>query len=822
MTTSFPCTLCGLPVKISGNHRPEDSSGRFCCSGCRMVYSMLTESGMADDAADFTQTELFKECVAAGVIPDPAGSVPPSEADGTEEEAGGAVEPDAFAGDTSDHLLSFGFTISGMWCPACAWVVEKALQKADGVERVSCNFSSDRGRVRYDPVRTSPEKIFNIIETLGYKAAPLGKETKKKTGEFVRLAVTAFLTMNVMMLSWAVYSGFFIDLSRISVRMIAWPAFVMATVVVFYGGYPIHRRAFAGIRTGRPGMEALITAGSFSTYFYSVFHLLESSIHLYFDAASMLILLVLIGKMLEQSAKDRIAEGLSDFFSLVPKKVNIVTDRFPGGRYVSAEQLNPGDLFRAREGEILAADGIVEKGQAEIDESSITGEAKPVNAGAGEKVKSGTRILSGDIRVSAQSVGEQSVLGRMIAIMEDSLSGKTARTERFEGLLKFFVPAVILLAAAVYGFWTIIGISSYEAFSRGVSVLVISCPCALGIAIPLALVAGVSKCGEKGILVRDFEAFEKADRLDTIVFDKTGTLTTGKLSVLEVRAMNGFSRREAWRLILALEQGCDHYIARTLLAHGDDRDLSLPQVQDVAFHSNGVCGRHEGRMLRLGSAGFVMSKNRSQDSDSPGGNGDARIISTVFLSADGEMIAAVHLGDTIRNTARNLVTDLSDKGFSTCLVSGDAPAPTFEVASAVGIPSECTRGGLLPDEKAAFVRHLNESGSHTAMVGDGINDAPAMARSDLAVAVHSGLTPGEGVAAITLMQEDPAQLVDFFHLSRIVNRKVRQNLLFALVYNITAIPVAAAGFLNPVIAAGAMLLSSLSVTCNTLLMVRKK
>ncbi|MFO7752676.1 MAG: cation-translocating P-type ATPase, partial [Desulfobacteraceae bacterium] len=593
-------------------------------------------------------------------------------------------------------------------------------------------------------------------------------------------------------------------------------------VVVFYGGYPIHRRAFAGIRTGRPGMEALITVGSFSTYFYSVFHLLESSIHLYFDAASMLILLVLIGKILEQSAKDRIAEGLSDFFSLVPKKVNIITDRFPNGRYVSAEQLGSGDLFRAREGEILAADGVVENGDARIDESSITGEAKPVNAAAGEKVKSGTRILSGDISVRAESVGEHSVLGRMIAIMEESLSGKTARTERFEGLLKFFVPLVILLAVCVYVFWTVIGLSSYEAFSRGVSVLVISCPCALGIAIPLALVAGVSKCGEKGILVRDFEAFEKAALLDTIVFDKTGTLTTGKLAVLDVETMNGFSKQQAWQLILALEQGCDHYIARTLRSGNDARELPLPEIQDVTFHSNGVSGIHDGRMLRLGSAGFVLPKDRRTAPGSLWENTDTRIISTVYLSADDEIVASVHLGDTIRGSVQKLVADLSKNGVSTCLVSGDASAPTFEVASAVGIPSECARGGLLPDEKAAFISRLNESGKRTAMVGDGINDAPAMAQSDLAVAVHSGLTPGEGVAAITLMQEDPAQLTDFFHLSRTVNRKVRQNLIFALVYNITAIPIAAAGFLNPVIAAGAMLLSSLSVTCNTLLLVRKK
>lgn len=809
MNTLVPCKLCGLPVKTGA----DPSKDLFCCNGCKMVYAMLMESDQYKDSTDFKDTDLYRQCVAAGVIPDASGmrtvSVDPA--------AAGSDEP-----ADPDDLLSLNFQIANMWCPACAWVLENTLIRSNGVVKASCNFSSDRGNVLYDPVKTSPEKIFNTIEKLGYKSAFLDEKPMKNTKEFIRLFVTLFLTMNVMMLSWAVYSGFFIELSAHSVQLLAWPAFLMASIVVFYGGYPIHKRALAGITSGWPGMETLISTGSFSTYFYSLFHLFKGSIHLYFDASSMLILLTLTGKMLEQSAKNKIAQGLWGFFSLVPQKVRIWTVQFPKGRYVSIHQLSKGDLFMAEQGEILAADGIVTKGHAVIDESSITGEAKPVNVAVMDKIKSGTRIISGAIQAKAVKVGEESILGRMLSIMENSLSEKTARTQRFENLLKFFVPSVLGLSVLTYFFWMICGLSSYEAFNRGISVMVISCPCALGIAIPLALVAGVSAAGKKGILVRDFEAFERVEGLDTIVFDKTGTLTTGRLEVLGMETKPNFPGKKAWSIVTAMEQGSDHYIAHTIKAYGINQSIAPLDLENIIYHHNGVSCRLEDETYCFGSLDFVKKETGSIPSFVSPSRQGAQIISTVFLSADDQIVAAIHLGDSMKKGVTSLVAGLDKMGLKSFLISGDAEKPTRAAGSFVHIPAEQIHGGLLPHEKAEFIKKLKQSGKKIAMVGDGVNDAPAMAQSDIAIAVHSGLNPGEGVAAITLMQETPVQLLEFITLAGRVNQKVRQNLLFALAYNMISIPVAASGLLNPIIAATAMLLSSLSVTFNTLLLVKRE
>lgn len=820
MKTVLPCKLCGLPVKTQA----DPAKDVFCCNGCKMVYAMLMESGQCKDASDFKDTALYKQCVAAGVIPDTSGQEPVPEAPPAAGSGGvpahGVSGPGSAGPFDSDTLLTFHFQINNMWCPACAWVLENALTRSSGVTTASCNFSSDRGTVRYDPVKTSPDKIFNTIEKLGYKPAFLDQKSKTDTKEFVRLFAVLFLTMNVMMLSWSVYSGFFTDLSAHSVQLLGWPAALMAFVVVFWGGYPIHRRTLSGVTSGWTGMETLISTGSLSTYGYSLFQLSAGSLHLYFDASSMLILLILTGKMLERNAKNKISQGLGAFFSLVPQKVRICTDPFPDGRYVSIRQLSQGDLFMAEQGEILAADGVVTQGTAVIDESSITGEAKPVRAGLEDKVKSGTRIISGKVRVKAVEVGETSILGRMLKIMETSLSSKTAQTRRFETLLKFFVPTVMGLSAATFFFWMLFGLPPHEAFNRGISVLVISCPCALGIAIPLALTAGVSAAGKMGILVRDFEAFERVEGLDTLVFDKTGTLTTGRLEVLGMDAETGFPEKKAWQMITAMEQASDHYIAHTIRAYGMARGIEPLELENLIHHPNGISCRFQNETYRFGSMDFV-TKETGPAPSFPTKQG-AQIISTVFLSEDDKILAAVHLGDSMKTGVASLVADLHKMGFTSFLVSGDAEKTTLAAASFVNIPAEHTRGGLLPHEKADFIKELKQSGKKTAMVGDGVNDAPAMAQSDLAVAVHSGLNPSEGVAAITLMQETPVQFLEFLSLAKRVNLKVRQNLWFALAYNVVSIPVAAAGLLNPIIAATAMLLSSLSVTFNTLLLVKRE
>jgi heavy metal translocating P-type ATPase len=796
-----------------------------------MVYAMLLESDQYRNESDFTQTELYKKCVAAGIIPDPAiKSNPPSTTGTLAESLNSATSvflpPQPSTEDLSQpapgETLICSFGISNMWCPACAWIVEDALRKTKGVVRASCNFSSDRGRVVYDPVKTSPDKILKTVESLGYSIVSLDQAHKKSIREFVRLAVTGLLTMNIMMFSWSIYSGFFWELSHQSVQLLAWPVMIMATIVLVYGGYPIFQRALAGIKAGTPGMETLIATGSFTAYSYSVFNVWAGSLHLYFDASAMLILLILIGKRLEQSARDKISAGLADFFSLAPEKVKLCTEQFPNGRYVSVKQLVKGDIFQAEQGEILAADGLIIHGEAVIDQSSITGEVKPFKGKVYDSVKSGTRIISGLIRVKAVQVGTESVLGKMMAIMENSLSGKTQKTARFEGLLKYFVPGVIGLALLTFLYGIFSGLTLYDSLNRGISVMVISCPCALGIAIPLALVAGVSIAGKSGILVRNFEAFEKIEDLNSFVFDKTGTLTTGKLQLLEIRTFPGFSRDTVLGLASALEAESNHYIALTFKSYGLNHGVIPLPVEKIRPFENGIEGEYQGSIIRLGNRDFVGEAIGLSLVTPDAESGASQVVSEIILAVDGTLAAIFTFGDTVRPRVKELISDLRRKQHAIYLVSGDASTATLAAAYASGIDKNESQGDMLPHEKAEFIKQLKKTGKSVAMVGDGINDAPAMAEADLAVAVHSGLNPGEGVAAITLMQEDPVQLLNFLSLAQRVNRTIKQNLIGALVYNLLGIPVAASGQRNPIIAVTAMLFSSLSVTFNTLLLVKKE
>ena len=355
---------------------------------------MLMEAADAPDPARFRETDLFRNCQALGIIPTTEADIPaaapapePSEADLPNNT------------DTPDDFLTLQLRIDGMWCPACAWVIEAALKGREGVRDVSCNFSTDRIACAYSPRLTTPDAITGVIGRLGYRAARPGASVAamERKKDLVRFGVSALLTMNVMMLSFGLYAGFFSQFSRETIRNLSWPLFIMAGIVLFYGGYPIYRRALSGLFAAAVGMETLITLGAFSAFFYSVANLIAGGIHLYFDTASMLITLVLLGKAIEGRAKEEIRQGLEAILSLRPAKARICTEGFPGGRYMAAEGLRKGDVFRVAEGETVPADGVVLTGGGLMDESSLTGEARPVARKVGDRIRSGVRALQGDL-----------------------------------------------------------------------------------------------------------------------------------------------------------------------------------------------------------------------------------------------------------------------------------------------------------------------------------------------------------------------------------------------------------------------------------------
>lgn len=823
------CDLCGLTLRYG--HHSLTSGGRtyrFCCLGCQQVFGMLVAASGVEDPSHFQDTDLFKRCRELGIIPATEADLhlrePSPESPCVATAAGGEARgPHAFGtSDRSNHLALL-LRIDGMWCPACAWLIDASLKKIPGVWGSSCNFSTDRLRCTYDPILTSPDRIIAFLERLGYHAALPGEagRAREQRREMIRFAVATFLTMNVMMISLALYSGFFSSLPPDAVTKLSWPIFIMATVVLAYGGRLIFMKALRGLSNAAFSMETLIALGASSAYLYSAFNLLRGNIHLYFDTASMLITLVLLGKLLERNAKEKVLEDLEAFFSLIPTKVKICSTDHPRGRYVAADYLRKDDHFRLEAGEISPADGIVLEGAGLVDESSLTGEARPAQKTVGDRIRSGTRISRGGFKVRALAVGEDSTLGQMMRIIEKTLGQKTVFEGRTDRLLNGFVPLIILLSigTAVVGF--VMNLDPGDALIRAVTVLVISCPCALGVAIPLARTAGISVAGRNGILVRDFTAFERARRIDTFVFDKTGTLTEGRWRLLAVRSLSAIPADRLVALAVGLEEESDHHVAVELKRWAGECGIAPAVVTDIRTEPNGISGRVGEETVKIGSAAFLAAEIAAA---APVAEIDPRDFDTeptpVYMSAGGRLCARLIFGDTIKSGVRETVAELKALGYGLAVVSGDEAAVTQRISRSLGIDD--AHGALLPAGKAAFLASRRKDGRRPAMVGDGINDALAMAEAELAIAVHSGSHLGKEVADITLMRGDPEQVLVFLRLAEETNRKILQNLWFSFVYNFTSIPLAMSGLLTPPTAVCAMLLSSLTVIGNTLLLVRSR
>lgn len=801
----------------------SENTYAFCCNGCRQVFTILMESTQSPNPARFRETDLFKQCQAKGIIPNSEEELSGPERDiASAADSNHADEAVMSATISGNHVLTLKLLVSNMWCSACAWVIDQSLKKKPGVVESTCNFSTDRLQVIYDPISVSPDQIIDSIAKLGYRAAPADEfgKSRESDRELVRFAVSAFLTMNVMMLSFALYTGFFANFTAENAAKISWPMFVMATVVLIYGGSDFYKKAWAGLRNAAFSMEALIIVGALSAYFYSTFNLFSGSIHLYYDTAAMLITLVLLGKTLERRAKRKVLVDLENFFALMPTKVRLCNRAFPDGRYVAIEQLAPGDRFRVVESEIIPADGHILSGGATVDESSLTGEPVPVTKKPGDFVRSGTRVRQGEFKATAEKVGNDATLGQMVQIMEKTLLMKLPIEGKTDVILQWFVPVILMLAATTAIVCAASGVSLEASILRAVTVMVISCPCALGIAIPLARVAGISIAGKKGILVRDFTAFDMAQRVSAFIFDKTGTITNGNWTLQDIIALGSHDKDQMLCLAAGLEKGSDHFIAQEILRQTRKKNIRPAKIDRIQTAENGVTGTFEGQTLKIGSAGYMgdtitnfkkafdFKKLQQPSTDS-----------YVFMGMEGQPAAIFIFGDTIRKGARTMIEKLQDRGLRTQLVSGDGNRTTHAIAAAVGIQE--ASGSQTPAGKVAAVKALQKQNHLVAVVGDGINDAPALVQADLSLAVHSGAHLGEEVAAVTLMRAEPEQVIEFLAFAGAVNQKIYQNLVFTFAYNIISIPIAMSGLLTPLVAVCAMLLSSISVIGNTLMLVRK-
>ena len=711
------------------------------------------------------------------------------------------------------------FQIEGMNCQACASRIEKVLNKKDFVESAGVNFAGEEAQVVFDGSRVSAAEIAAIIDKAGFRAV---EKTEAAAPQHAPVRIGWRLALLL-----AVNVPFLIGMAGMMAGRHDWMLpplwqFALASVVQLWLAVPFYKSAWASIRGGLANMDVLVTIGTLSIYLYSAYMLFFGAhaahgAHVYFEAGVMVVGFVSLGKFLERRTKKSSLNSLSLLIKLTPAQVNVMR----GGAWVAlpADQIAVGDLIRANHGERIAADGIVESGSGWADESHLTGESRPEVKQAGSKVLAGALMSDGSITYRAAKLGSATLLGDMMNALSEAQGSKAPIARVADKAAAVFVPAVVGVSLLTFvlnwvfsGDWTL-------ALMRAVAVLVIACPCALGLATPAAIMVGMGKAARHGIWFKDAAAMETAAQVDTVVLDKTGTLTEGRPRVAAVWLADADSVDEngLYRLAAAAEQNAAHPLAAAIVAAARGRGIEIPPSENAHTAVGvGISAYVDGVEVKAGQTAFAdVELPESLFSD-----GLWRSASIVAVSVGGKAAGAFALADTLKADAAEAVGRLKARGIRVLVLSGDKQAAVDDIAAQLGIAE--ARGGMTPRGKAAEIERLKAEGRTVAMVGDGINDAPALAAAHVSFAVKGGADIAEHSASATLMQHSVNRLADALFISQATLKNIRQNLFFAFFYNTLGIPLAALGYLSPVIAGAAMAASSISVLGNALRLKKVK
>ena len=699
--------------------------------------------------------------------------------------------------------------ITGMTCASCAARIEKRLNKLDGVA-ANVNFASEHAAVAFDPARIDIEDLIGAVEAAGYGAAlPETVSDEDPTRPYrLRLVLAVALTIPLVIFAWVA-----------AARPAGWEwvSLVLATPVVAYAGWPFHRAAATNARHGVATMDTLISIGTLSAWTWSAVVLFAGiSTNVYFDTAGAITALILVGRYLEARAKRRSGEAIRSLLELGAKEALVLRDGTEV--LVPIEELAVGEQFVVRPGEKVATDGIVIKGSSAIDASMLTGESVPVEVGPGDRLSGATINSSGRLVVEATNVGATTALSQIARLVAEAQAGKAPVQRLADRVSAFFVPIVIGVATLTLLGWLLLGgIATTAAFTAAVAVVVIACPCARGLATPTALMVGTGRGAQLGIVIKGAEVLEQTRQITTIVLDKTGTITEGKMAVSAVVPAPGVAEDELVRVVAAAEDASEHPIARAIAAYGRERLGTLCEVESFSARAGlGIEAVVDGRAVVVGRPSLLADWgiSLSDELTAEVARLEATGATVVAVATDGSVAGLVAAADRIKATSRTAIAELRALGLTPVLLTGDNEATARAVAAAVGI--ERVLAGVLPEDKAAEVARLQAAGEVVAMVGDGVNDAPALAKADLGLSIGTGTDIAIEASDITLVSGDLRAAADAIRLSRRTLSTIKGNLFWAFGYNVAAIPLAVAGVVNPIVAAAAMAFSSVFVVTNSL------
>lgn len=761
----------------------------FCCKGCQGIYHLLKDEGL----------DSFYEKMGEGTIE------PPKVIDDNIEK----FDLDGFQAKyikEKDGFSEVSLIIDGIHCSACIWLNEKVLSRSEGIVEVSINHSNNKAKITWDNESIKLSQIIQLIRNIGYNAYPYDASMQeiqadaKRRDYYSRLLVGIFCTMNIMWIAVAQYEGYFSGMRQDIKHILNFAGFILATPALFYTGGIFFKGSYYALKNRFVNMDLLIATGALSAYLFSIFVMFTGHGEVYFESVAMIVTFVFAGKYLEVLTRKKAVDTMDGFSSAIPSEVTVV--RGDEKYLLGVESVEIGDIVELRAGDKVAIDGVIVSGEGSFDNSSLSGESEPLLLGVKSRVLSGSICIDSVIRYRTTKPYSDSMLSKIITLLDDSMD-KKPRIEKLANTISgHFSAVVLLLAILTFIGWYIYSESLEQALIVCVSVLVIACPCALGLATPVATLVGISKAAKKGVLFKEAAFLETIAKCTTVVLDKTGTLTNGAPKVLNSHIEESFDRAVLFSLLCLsthpISKGVKEFLG----------DYEIVKLKDVlVVEAKGIRAIHQNRRILAGNLAF-MSENGFTCKNLDETN------SALHVAYDGKLVASFSLEDSLREGAKKTIEYLKNSGLRVVMLTGDHEKVAKKIADEVGI--EEYSAALFPQDKATYISDLREEGEVVVMVGDGINDTLALANSEVAITLGSGTDVAVNISDIVLINDNFESLKTVFETSKDTFSKVKQNIAFSILYNVITIPLAMAGFVIPLVAALSMSLSSIVVVANSM------